>query len=93
MSDKDYSSLSSVLLVEDKLVKLNLGRKRGRPAKKKVKKFNKAFALNLTGGSVVGFKGLSEAEKIYDTCLLMGLEGKGDKIESIKAIEARLVKA
>ncbi|KAL1810956.1 hypothetical protein ACET3Z_021021 [Daucus carota] len=89
-SDREQSSSGSVKNAEECLLKLKLGRKRGRPAKRKSKKGNKPFALITTKSQLVCHGGSSEAEKIYESCLLMGLEGKVDREEAIKRIADRI---
>ncbi|KAL1824466.1 hypothetical protein ACET3Z_011244 [Daucus carota] len=76
--------------MEGKLVKMGLGRKRGRPAKRKSKKNNQAFALKILDRPVVCMMGKSEAEKIFETCLLMGLESQVNREEAIRRIADRL---
>ena len=88
--DKEQSSSGSVKNAEECLLKLKLGRKRGRPTKRKSKKGNKPFALITTKSQLVCHGGSSEAEKIYESCLLMGLEGKVDREEAIKRIADRI---
>lgn len=84
------SSHGSDMMLKDYMNRLKLGRKRGRPAKKKVKKSKQAFALKRLGCSSVCSIGASEAERIYESCILMGLEGQSNREEAIKNIASRL---
>ncbi|KAL1832726.1 hypothetical protein ACET3Z_002377 [Daucus carota] len=80
----------SVRIMEGKMIRMNLGRKRGRPAKRKTNKVNLPFALKNKEQPVANITGKSEAEKIYETCLLMGLEGQVNRDEAIRKIADRL---
>ena len=89
-SEGEPRSDESVRVMEGKMIKMNLGRKRGRPAKRKSNKTNQPFALKYKEQPVANTTGKSEAEKIYETCLLMGLEGQGNRDEAIRKIVDRL---
>ncbi|WOH04087.1 hypothetical protein DCAR_0623493 [Daucus carota subsp. sativus] len=73
---KELSSSGSFNKVEEQMTKLKLGRKRGRPPKRKTKKGNQAFALSKPDNFVFCKVGSSEAEQIYESCLQMGLIGQ-----------------
>lgn len=88
--EKVQTSSGSVKKAEECLLKLKLGRKRGRPPKRNTRKGRQPFALCSIGGQLNCQGGASEAEKIYESCLLMGLEGKVDRDEAIKRIAKRL---
>uniref|UniRef100_A0A175YH73 RRM domain-containing protein n=1 Tax=Daucus carota subsp. sativus TaxID=79200 RepID=A0A175YH73_DAUCS len=88
--EKVQTSSGSVKKAEESLLKLKMGRKRGRPPKRKSRKGRQPFALCSIGGQLKCQGGASEAEKIYESCLLMGLEGKVDRDEAIKRIANRL---
>ncbi|KAL1811361.1 hypothetical protein ACET3Z_021426 [Daucus carota] len=88
---KELSSSGSFNKVEEQMTKLKLGRKRGRPPKRKTKKGNQAFALSKPDNFVFCKVGSSEAEQIYESCLQMGLIGQVSREEAIKKTTDRLV--
>ncbi|KAL1826891.1 hypothetical protein ACET3Z_005303 [Daucus carota] len=84
------SSCNSSSLVGKGFGKLNIGRKRGRPAKRKVGKINNPFEVKSAKCNVLRPDKGSEADRIYETCLLMGLEGQVPREETVKRIACRL---
>uniref|UniRef100_A0A164TD38 RRM domain-containing protein n=1 Tax=Daucus carota subsp. sativus TaxID=79200 RepID=A0A164TD38_DAUCS len=88
--EKEQSSSGSIKKAEDCFLKLKLGRKRGRPPKRKLRKGGQPFAPCPNGGQWTCQGRACEAEKIFESCLLMGLESKVEKGEALKRIALRL---